>query len=242
MARTLIEVPLWHSKVEQLTSIVKMLSNTGLEDESLLEITNKYLEMCTPLENKLLDYSKELIPFLSEHLEGCGEIRVYMDGVCDAERGLAAVRKYAELKHPICMLAMYFMEKTGGHFMATENPELHGAIQLQVTLPLSPERGESLHEGIDELIDKAKNVGLVAERDRAIAEKIDATLEEGETSILFMGLGHDVGVAVEEYGIDVVRPPFVSDYASEAKRLLAGLADDFSEYLRGYLSQDDSED
>jgi len=115
--------------------------------------------------------------------------RLYQDGlpVCDQEREI--VRDLAAKHSRNHQLLVELMER-GATLMGTERPDLlvkeYRRIQRLVQTSQEP-ASEAL---IAELRQEGKTI--LAERDAFIAQRIDSTLKEGETGILFLGLLHRV--------------------------------------------------
>jgi hypothetical protein len=114
-----------------------------------------------------------------------GNIRVYQDGlpVCAHEARIISELAEAGSRNYRLLLRM---ERRGAMLMGTESPELLvEEYQLALTGLNSGGAGGARQR---ELRGKA----LLEKRDRYIADRINNTLQPGETGILFLGMLHSV--------------------------------------------------
>jgi hypothetical protein len=115
--------------------------------------------------------------------------RLYQDGlpVCEQEREI--VRDLAAKRSRNHQLLVELMER-GAVLMGTERPDLlvkeYRRIQRLVQTSQEPASDASIAEL------RSEGQAILAERDAFIAHRIDATLKESETGILFLGLLHRV--------------------------------------------------
>jgi hypothetical protein len=115
--------------------------------------------------------------------------RIYQDGlpVCGREREIVSdlAQKGSRNHQLLAELAL-----RGATLMGTEDPQVmvREYRRVQRLVQASRERAP------DSLVQELKQEGetILRERDAFIARRIDATLEEGETGILFLGLLHRV--------------------------------------------------
>ncbi|HUU01267.1 MAG TPA: hypothetical protein VM425_07515 [Myxococcota bacterium] len=115
--------------------------------------------------------------------------RLYQDGlpVCDREREI--VRDLAAKSSRNHQLLIDLMER-GSTLMGTESPKLLVKEYRRIQRLVQVSQGRAPDEGVEEL--KREGETILCERDGFIAGRIDSTLQEGETGILFLGLLHRV--------------------------------------------------
>lgn len=132
-------------------------------------------------------------------------VRLYQDGLPDCGREADIVKEVAAQGSKNHQLLLELMEK-GARLMGTEDPHLllqeyqllRGALATGCPRPpltpaLSPPGGRGEGEGESEAVSsEEQSRRLLAERDRYIAKRINATLEPGEIGLLFLGLAHSV--------------------------------------------------
>jgi hypothetical protein len=131
-------------------------------------------------------------------------VRIYQDGlpVCGKEE--AIVQELAEagsLNHQL----VRELTGRGAVLVGTEDPQLLiREYQLQRRRLGAEANGEtppSLH-GQDARATSDEAARILAARDRFIAERIAATLQDGETGLLFLGAAHPLD-AFRDAGLDV---------------------------------------
>ncbi|MFH1539219.1 MAG: TraB/GumN family protein [bacterium] len=106
-----------------------------------------------------------------------GKVRLYQDGMPICDRETEIVNKLAADGNTNHQLLLELIEK-GAIMMGTEDPAL--LIKERDRLLNSQEKKEQLYDD------------LMEQRDEYIAERIAATLKDGETGILFMGALHQI--------------------------------------------------
>jgi len=116
-------------------------------------------------------------------------VRIYQDGlpVCGREQAIAkTLTERGSLNHKLIVDLI----QRGATIEGTEDPELLKAEYAHI---LRITQAKSLAER-DRLIEQHNKVAreLLLRRDRFIADRIDKTLKEGETGVLFLGLMHRV--------------------------------------------------
>lgn len=124
-------------------------------------------------------------------------VRLYQDGLPDCGNEAAIVRDVAAQGSQNHLLLLELMER-GARLMGTEDPDLllREYQLLKAAFPLtlpSPPGGEGWGEekrGAPPTEEQSRR--LLAERDRYIAKRINATLKPGEIGLLFLGLAHSV--------------------------------------------------
>ena len=116
-----------------------------------------------------------------------GATRLYQDGLPVGGHELSIVKELAA-KGSVNHMLLVELASRGAEVMGTEDPVLllreYRRIQRLSGPPLAgaPAAEELLREGDD----------LLRERDEFIARRIDSTLRDGESAILFIGLLHRV--------------------------------------------------
>ncbi len=142
-----------------------------------------------------------------EHVQGIGEmwkeirrkmrrldlsyekVKVYQDGlpICDKEKEIIA--ELAKKGSPNHKLVQWMMRQ-GAVLVGTEEPKLlvreYNHLKRIMNSKRRQERERLIHEFEKESRD------LLTERDTWIGKQIDATLKQGETGVLFIGLLHRV--------------------------------------------------
>jgi hypothetical protein len=114
-------------------------------------------------------------------------VRVYQDGlpVCGREAEITAeLARAGSVNHQLLML----LQSRGAVLMGTESPELLLREYDQARESLAA--GSPRRVGTEAGQRQASAQRLLQERDRFIAQRINATLEPGEMGMLFLGLLH----------------------------------------------------
>jgi hypothetical protein len=118
-----------------------------------------------------------------------GRLRLYQDGLPNCGREREIVRDLAEAGSQNHHLLIDLMER-GAELTGTESPDL-----LLKEYELVQETLESLQSGDSDSLGEAhrnRREALLRERDRYIAKRIDETLHQGETGLIFLGLLHSL--------------------------------------------------
>jgi hypothetical protein len=151
------------------------------------------------LVNKAWD---EIDRVVGELPTAAGTLRIYQDGLPAGGNERRVVVELAEAGSRNHRLILQLMER-GAVLMGTESLDLLlEEYQLAVATVASRGPRKALRSAVRE---KALSDSLLEKRDRFIGARINATLAEGETGILFLGMLH----AVEPYlasDIKVVYP------------------------------------
>jgi hypothetical protein len=128
---------------------------------------------------------EESIAGLNLHYE---RVRIYQDGLPDSGHELEIVAELAKAGSRNHRLLLQLHEK-GAKIMGTESPELlieeYQLMTQDLAGNLKPRAGIAASQ-------MAKSDILLAQRDQHIAKRINSTLEEGETGILFLGMLHSL--------------------------------------------------
>ncbi len=142
------------------------------------------------------------------------EVRVYQDGlpICGRERDIVAELASAGSPNHLILERL-----TGGGatLMGTEPPEL--LVEEHRLMQRILGAGDAAAVSRMEARLKPAGVALLERRDRAIADRINATLKPGETGILFIGLHHAVERRLAP-DIRTIHPLHPSREASPAAR------------------------
>lgn len=116
--------------------------------------------------------------------------RIYQDGLpCEGEMGIKIIHNTAELGSKNYQIIEKMVAK-GARIVATENPELlieeRNLLLDMLKVSSTSEKEEAKKRYI------AKKDFLLEQRDAYIASRINKTLENEETGILFIGAEHNV--------------------------------------------------
>jgi hypothetical protein len=114
-------------------------------------------------------------------------VRVYQDGLPVCSKEAEIVRQVANSGSPNHQLILELMAK-GAQLMGTEDPKL--LLQEYHLVKRGLATAAQPHEPRSQL--EAESAGLLTERDRYIATRINETLQPGETGLLFLGMAHAV--------------------------------------------------
>jgi len=110
------------------------------------------------------------------------QVRVYQDGLPVCGKELQIVQDIADSGGRNHQLLLNLVQK-GATLMGTEDPSLL-IKEYQLIKNTSQQKSSGK--------DTEKRANYIAERDAFIANRIDTTLKEGETGILFLGMLHKV--------------------------------------------------
>jgi hypothetical protein len=178
--RALIYVPIIHSQVD-LGSMGKELQRRFEGVFGSAEWARRYASvdaMWEGIRDKLLALQLSW-----------AKTRVYQDGLPLCGREHEIVRDLAAQGSRNYQLVAEVIQR-GATLMGTESPELMVAEYRRIqSLVQAAERHEP-----DAVVEKLKREGeeLLRQRDAFMANRIETTLEEGETGLLFLGLLHRV--------------------------------------------------
>lgn len=122
-------------------------------------------------------------------LEKCKKMHIYIDGLPQVEdcHLQALVQKLIELKLPSHLIAQKLIEE-GATIHGTESKELlleEHSMWVNVTKGIKP--------------NPKRKAGLLKERDKFIAKRINETLPENEIGILFVGAAHKVDNELKKF-------------------------------------------
>lgn len=175
--RTLIHIPIIHSEVD-LGSLAHELRRRSQETFGV----NAWAQRLAAITRMWEQLQEQL-----RTLPLTGTTRLYQDGlpVCGKEREIVQeLASKGSVNHQILAMLM----ERGALLMGTESPEL---------LVREYRRGQQLiqatqRQATGKLVEALRHEGeaMLRERDAFMAHRIDSTLQEGETGLLFLGLLH----------------------------------------------------
>jgi hypothetical protein len=178
--RTLIYIPIIHTQADMgaLGEAIRQLSIEKLGhqewERNVQAIGQLWSGIREAIEGQDLPYA---------------QVRVYQDGLPDCGREAQIVVDLANAGSRNHQLLLYLMEK-GARLMGTESPDLLlEEYQLVQQVLHARELGEA--EQVESR-QEALSQSLLERRDRYIARRINETLGEGETGILFLGMLHSL--------------------------------------------------
>lgn len=116
-------------------------------------------------------------------------VRLYQDGLPICGREVEIVRDLADKGSRNHRLLLRLMEK-GAVLMGTESSEL--IVEEYERYKRMPANRKFSRTSEVKTRKKAPGDSLLKKRDRFIAERINSTLQQGETGILFLGMLHSV--------------------------------------------------
>lgn len=176
--RTLLLIPIIHTE-HDMGSLLEQIKHEyvtryGHEKwtehlKSIDEVWNGIREMIAELE----------LPYAS--------VRLYQDGLPQCAKEVDIVKEVAARGSKNHQLLVELMEQ-GARLMGTEDPNL--LLQEYQFLQAALGGGEQNPDERNQREDQSRR--LLAERDRFIAGRINATLSAGEIGLLFLGMAHSV--------------------------------------------------
>lgn len=183
-AKRLIYVPILHTRADMgsfgSTLQKEFVEKFGLEKwkQHVREIDEMWEGLKSRLDKLNLDYSK---------------VRLYQDGLPLCGREMVMVKDLAAKGSKNYALLAELVAR-GAKVEGTEDPALlleeYGFLQKIAQATSNPEREEAIRAY------QSNGTTLLAKRDTFIKQRIETTLKEGETGILFIGLLHKVDEAL----------------------------------------------
>jgi hypothetical protein len=185
-SRTLYYIPIIHTQ-----------SDMGTLSESIKRITLQKLgERTWRRKNNLIEKFWSGIEDTLDALSlSYAQTRVYQDGLPVCAKELSIVAEIAKKGSPNHRLLVRLLEK-GATIMGTESAEL--LIEEYQLIKRILESGEVKKALEIEARQKAASNLLLEKRDAFIAARIAATLQAGETGILFLGMLHNLAGGLPE--------------------------------------------
>lgn len=197
--RRLIYVPIIHTEVD-----MGSMSNSLKERYIQKYGENKWFDHLNKTEEIWIEIEKRL-----DNLNLCyKDVRVYQDGLpnCGIEEYI--VRDIAKKGSRNYQLILKLLNK-GARLIGTEDPQLLVAEYKNIRDTLSQTETQKGDKGlVEEYKRRAKE--YLFERDRYISHRIDETLKEDETGILFIGMMHKVDELLPE---DIKKEILIHDVA-----------------------------
>lgn len=178
--RTLIYIPIIHTQADMgaLAGAIQRLTVEKLGhqewERNVEAISQLWISIRQTIEGLDLPYR---------------QVRLYQDGLPRCDREAEIVTDLAAAGSPNHELLLYLMVK-GAALMGTESPDLL-LEEYQLILRVLDARDLGEAEQV-EIRQETLSRALLAKRDQYIAQRINDTLREGETGVLFLGLLHSV--------------------------------------------------
>ena len=178
--RTLIYIPIIHTQADMgaLAGAIRRLSIEKLGhrewERSVKAIDQLWTIIHETIEKLDLPYP---------------QVRLYQDGMPNCGREVQIVSDLAKAGSPNHQLLLFLMGK-GATLMGTESPELL-LEEYQLVQQVLSAQGLGEVERVQARQESLSN-SLLERRDRYISERINETLREGETGILFLGMLHSL--------------------------------------------------
>ena len=179
--RTLIYIPIIHTQADMgaLAGAVRRLAIEKLGyrewERSIQAIDQLWAVLREAIEKMDLPYPR---------------VRLYQDGLPQCGREVQIVTDLAQAGSPNHQLLLFLIQK-GGTLVGTESPDLlleEYQLVQQVLDAQSCGEAEPVQARQQSL-----SRSLLERRDRYIAERINETLRQEETGILFLGMLHSLG-------------------------------------------------
>jgi hypothetical protein len=193
--RSLIHIPVIHTEADMgaLSRPIKKLSIEKLGEQGWERNVSLIEGIWTRIEDAVNSWS---LPY--------SNLRLYQDGLPVCGREVEIVRELAKTGSRNHRLLLSLMER-GAALMGTESAALL-VQEYQLVKQILDARDS--HQALElEARYKASSQALLAQRDKAIGERINSTLGPGETGLLFLGMLHTVEKWLAK-DIRVIRPAF----------------------------------
>jgi hypothetical protein len=186
ISRTLLYFPIVHSQ-----------SDMGALSESVRKVTLQKLgeRVWRQKINLVRRFWSDVEIILNKLTLTYAQTRIYQDGLPVCGKELSIVTELAKKGSPNHQILVHLIEK-GATIMGTESAEL--LIEEYHLIKRILETGDVKDAIAIEIRQKAASDLLLKKRDEFIAARIDETLQEGETGVLFLGLLHNPAVLLPE--------------------------------------------
>ena len=178
--RTLIYIPIIHTQAD--------MGNLGesVRRETLMKLGKQSMKRKLELINNVWAEIEKVIGGLELPYE---KVRLYQDGMPVCGREVEIVTELAKTGSRNHQLLIRLMEM-GATLMGTESSEFlleeYGLIKQMVSAGAAPRKGLTVAR------QKAVADAVLGKRDQYIADRINKTLQSGETGILFLGALHSL--------------------------------------------------
>lgn len=184
--RRLIYIPIIHGEIDMgsLSDRLKEEYIAKFGEDKWREYLNVADELWNEIGGRLerlnLDYKK---------------VKLFQDGLPKSGKEIDIVRELALKGSANYKLLLNLIEK-GAELIGTEDPQL---LIREYTHVQDIAKGTGIEDGSDRL-EKYREISslLLSERDGYIAGRINESLKEGETGILFIGIAHKVDKRLPE--------------------------------------------
>ena len=186
ISRTLLYFPIVHSQLDM-----------GALSESVRKVTLQKLgeRVWRQKINLVRRFWSDVEIILNKLTLTYAQTRIYQDGLPVCGKELSIVTELAKKGSPNHQILVRLIEK-GATIMGTESAEL--LIEEYHLIKRILETGDVKDAIAIEIRQKAASDLLLKKRDEFIAARIDETLQEGETGVLFLGLLHNPAVLLPE--------------------------------------------
>jgi len=178
--RTLIYIPIIHDQADMGNL------RESVRQAALRKLGEKTWRRKVKLVDQIWTESEMIIDNLRLSFDA---VRLYQDGLPVCGREIDIVTDLAKAGSRNHRLLLRLMEK-GATVMGTESAELL-VEEYELFRSILNSRDSKKTPKIDECR-KALSESLLERRDRYVADRINSTLREGETGILFLGLLHNL--------------------------------------------------
>lgn len=178
--RTLIYIPVIHTQADMgaLGGAIRRLSIEKLGSQEWERNVRAIDQLWTSIREAIEEWD---LPYPRVHL--------YQDGLPNCGREVQIVTDLAKAGSPNHQLLLYLMEK-GATLIGTESPDLL-LEEYQLIQQVLDARDLGEAEEVEARRESFSR-SLLERRDRYIAERINETLCEGETGVLFLGMLHSL--------------------------------------------------
>lgn len=196
--RTLIYIPIIHTRAdmgalnESVSRVTLRKVGRAAFKRKVNAVDNVWTEIEKTIDNLDLPYKT---------------VRLYQDGLPVCGREAEILRDLAKAGSRNHRLLLRLMER-GATIMGTESAEL--VVEEYELIKKMLSAGDASETAKIEARQKALSDSLLKRRDQYIADRINSTLQIGETGILFLGMFHSLSGLIDK-GIRVIypiNPPF----------------------------------
>jgi len=191
--RQLYIIPIVHTSADlglletQISEVKQLRFSKEAIEEGKKRINHFWIDLRDSIEAWALDYSQLLV--FQDALPTVGQLPARLKQEASFQEGLELriVRDLASKGSPNHQLLLWLSEQ-GATIVGTESPELL-VMEYEIirkSLVQAIDRSDGDHEMEIEL------ASLLLRRDRFIANRIEESLNEGQSAVLFIGMLHDV--------------------------------------------------
>jgi len=183
--RTLLLIPIIHTESDMGSLLEKLrgeyIQRHGAEkwEQHVRTVKDLWAEIRSAIGSLMLPYPR---------------VRLYQDGLPECGREVQIVKELAAKGSKNHELLVELMDQ-GARLMGTEDSQL--LLREYRLHTASLEAAASAQGSVHTVGNEDRSRVLLAERDRHIAKRINATLQPGEIGLLFLGLAHAVEPLLE---------------------------------------------